>query len=56
MKDFEITIRELRKALFWVDNQKMTIEELRKLLFEIENQDEKLDEDKFCQALFENGI
>lgn len=56
MKEFKITIRTLRKALFLVDKQKMAIEDLRELLFDIENQDEELTEDEFCQLLFENGI
>jgi len=56
MKNFEITIRTLRRALFLIDNQGMTVQELRKLLIKIDNQDEELTEDEFCQLLFENGI
>ena len=56
MKNFEITIRTLRRALFLIVNQEMTVKELRKLLFEIDNQDKELTEDEFCQLLFENGI
>ena len=36
----EITIRELRRILFEIPDQKLTIEELRRKLFEINNQDQ----------------
>lgn len=39
-----MTVRELRQALFAVENQEMTVKELRDILFEIEEQDEELGE------------
>ena len=40
-----MTTRELRKALFEIDNQKMTVEELRHILFDVEEQDKELEQD-----------
>jgi hypothetical protein len=37
-----MTARELREALYYIENQKMTVEQLRKALFEVEKQDEPL--------------
>ena len=37
-----MTARELRKALFEINNQEMTIKELRDILYTVENQDEEL--------------
>ena len=37
--------KELRNALFEIDNQNMTVEELRKLLFAVENQDTEITPD-----------
>lgn len=35
----KLTVRNLRTALYFINNQGMTIEELRHKLFEIEDQD-----------------
>ncbi len=39
----EMTYRELRKALFYVESQEMTVKELSDILYKLENQDEKID-------------
>ncbi len=40
-----MTIRELRKKLFEIEDQQMTVEELRHILFEVEDQDAELEPD-----------
>lgn len=37
-----MTVRELRKMLFNVENQKLTVEELRRILFDVDEQDEEI--------------
>jgi hypothetical protein len=37
-----MTPRELREALFYIQNQEMTVKELRAKLFDIEDQDMEL--------------
>ena len=38
-----MTVRELRTALFEIDNDEMTISELRQKLFNVRKQDVKID-------------
>lgn len=38
-----MTIRQLRKILFELPNQKMTIEQLRKKLYDVEEQDKAVE-------------
>mgnify|MGYP003571253796 CR=1 FL=1 len=38
-----MTVRELRKALFEIENQNMSIKELRAILFDVEDQDRELE-------------
>lgn len=40
-----MTIRELRKKLFEIEDQQMTVEEHRHILFEVEDQDAELEPD-----------
>lgn len=37
-----MTVRELRKMLFEVENQELTVKELRDILFQVEDQDKEL--------------
>lgn len=43
------TVRELRQALFNVENQNLTVGELRQLLFEIKDQEQVID-----KAIYDN--
>jgi len=52
----ELKIRDLRKALYLVDNQEMTVKELRSVLFAIDEQDEELDERKLVKSFKELKI
>ena len=45
----ELTVRELRQALFNVENQNLTVGELRQLLFEIKDQEQVID-----KAIYDN--
>jgi len=38
-----LTIRNLRKALFYIDNDQMTVKELRALLFKANEQDKEIE-------------
>jgi len=51
-----ITIEELRKMLYLIDNQEMTIEELRRILFDQKNQEELLSEIIFSKICNNKGI
>ncbi len=46
-----MTVRELRKALFEIQDQKMTVKELRDILFELENQDAELKPEDLIQMI-----
>lgn len=54
----EITIRDLRKALYLLSDHSMTVKELREVLFDVseKEQDRQLSEDDLMQVYFQNSI
>lgn len=51
-----MTIGELRKSLFNIDNQEMTIRELRSLLFKATDQEEILSENSLAELEIKQRI
>ena len=51
-----ITVRQLRIALTWIDNQEMTIRQLRRALFDLDNQDTPIDIDEIKPLSFVGSV
>lgn len=50
--EMNITVEQLRRLLFNIDNQEMTVKELRSRLFDVANQEQKVtDEFNFFKKI-----